>query len=735
VTDEADVPAVVLPAAVPPAVTDLARLRAVQETGLLDTPAEQAFDRLASLAAELLQVPFAFVTLVDDTRSYGKACVGVPQGSEQPVSASFCQYVIDEDGALVVDDARTDARSSANPTVTVLGVQAWAGFPLRGPTGHVLGSFCVLDLVPRTWSDRDVAVMTVLAEAASAHVSLAAAAVRDRRSREQLRRLAQASDLLLSSQDPVQVLQRMTQLAVPDLAVYCTALVPSRDGTELVPAVTAGPYGGQTPWPSVDPAGPAPSAVAFRTGEAQAVADLTALLSSYAPSSPASALTSFVQGGPTYSVPLRAQGQTLGVMTLLRRRGDPPFDPEDEEFARQLAGRTASALLVTRRHEQERQIAEVLQRSMLSTLPVLPELDLHGYYRPAGGTTHIGGDWYDAVDLGAGRTALVIGDVMGRGMRAAAVMGQLRTAARTLARLDLPPQQVLGLLDELVDELDDGQIVTCFYGVHDPASGTLTWCSAGHPPPVVRRATGTGRLPGEPGAPLGVGVPAHAEHRDPLLPGDVLCLFTDGLIEDRSRDLDVGLGEVERLLAGDWTDLPGLAEQLVAEVAAGEEDDVALLLVRVADRAPTAAGGSTSRVLDLDLDGGPEVVATARHWARAAVLAWHGPAGHVETVALITSELVTNAVRHAAPPVRLRLRAAPGAVYVEVFDDAHHSPQVLHGDLDDESGRGMVLVDAVAHRWGSRASGRGKVVWAEVLVEPVATEDGDWSLPQPRESD
>jgi len=731
VTDEADVPVEVPPAAV----VDPARLRAVQETGLLDSPAEQAFDQLASLAAELLQVPFAFVTLVDGSRSYGKACVGVPQGSEQPVSASFCQYVISDADALVVGDTLLDARSLTNSTVTVLGVRAWAGFPLRGPTGHVLGSFCVLDLVPRAWSEQDVAVMRVLADAASAQIALAAADTRDRRSREQLRRLAEASDLLLSSQDPVQVLQRMTELAVPELAVYCAALVPSKDGALLVPAVTAGPHGGQVPWPSVDPHGQSPSAVAFRTGEAEAVADLTALLSTHAPSSQASTLSSFVQGGPVYSVPLRAQGQTLGVMTLLRRRGDPAFDVEDRQFARQLAGRTASALLVTRRHERERQIAEVLQRSMLSRLPELPELELHGYYRPAGGTTHIGGDWYDAVDLGAGRTALVIGDVMGRGMRAAAVMGQLRTAARTLARLDLPPQQVLSLLDEVVEELDDGQIVTCFYGVHDPASGTLTWCSAGHPPPVVRRSDTTGRLSGAPGTPLGAGFPLHTEHRDPLLPGDVLCLFTDGLIEDRSRDLDVGLGQVELLLSGDWTGLPAIAERLVAEVAAGEEDDVALLLVRVADRAPTATGDNTARVLELDLDGGSEVVATARHWARAAVLAWHGRAGHVETVVLITSELVTNTVRHASPPVRLRLRAAPGAVYVEVFDDAHRSPQVVHGDLDDESGRGMVLVDAIAHRWGSRASGRGKVVWAEVLVDPTPLEDGDWSLPQPRASD
>lgn len=380
----------------------------------------------------------------------------------------------------------------------------------------------------------------------------------------------------------------MAALALPDLATWCTALVPSADGQQLRPAVAAGPAGQRAGWPAIDPSGHSPSARAFRTGRAQAEADLTALLAELAPGAKATALSAANDGGPAYSVPLRAQGQTLGVMTLLRRREDPPFDAEDQDFARQLAARAASALLVTRRHQLERETAEVLQRSMLSTLPVLPELELHGYYRPAGGTAHVGGDWYDAVDLGAGRTALVIGDVMGRGIRAAAVMGQLRTAVRTLARLDLQPTQVLSLLDELVAELGEDQMVTCFYGIHDTASSTLVWCSAGHPPPVLRRGERTGRLSGLPGAPLGVGGPGFVEHSDQLLPGEVLCLFTDGLIEDRTRDLDVGLDLVERVLDTAGDDLAAVATRLVREVSSGEDDDVALLLVRVAGRSGAA---------------------------------------------------------------------------------------------------------------------------------------------------
>ncbi len=721
-------------AALDPALLDPGRLRAVRDSNLLDSGPEDAYDQFASLAGQLLQAPLAFITVVDERRSYWKACVGVDAGRQNDVEESFCQYVIVDAAAVVVGDTWADARTKDNPSVSSMGIRAWAGYPLRAPDGHVLGSFCVVDVVPRVWTDQDVDVLRVLAAAASSQVALAAAAVRDRRARDQLGRLARASDLLVSAQEPAQVLQHMAALAVPDLAVWCTALVPSEDGQQLLPAVVAGPEGQIARWPPIDPHGQSPSARAFRTGKAQAEADLTALLVEHAPAERATAISAANGGGPAYSVPLRVQGQTLGVMTLLRRREDPPFDAEAQDFARQLAARAANALLVTRRHQHERETAEVLQRSMLSTLPVLPELELHGYYRPAGGTAHVGGDWYDAVDLGAGRTAVVIGDVMGRGIRAAAVMGQLRTAVRTLARLDLPPAQILSLLDELVGELDGDQMVTCFYGVHDPASSTLVWSSAGHPPPVVRRAAATARLDGPPGAPLGVGGPGFTEHTDPLLPGEVLCLFTDGLIEDRTRDLDVGLDHVERVLAEAGDDLAEVADLLVREVASRDDDDVAVLLVRVAERSAFVAGEGAARVLTLDLVGGAETVGTARHWARAAVLAWHGDEGHVETVTLITSELVSNAVLHSSPPVRLRLRAAPGAVYVEVFDQAPHEPRVRIADPDDEGGRGMLLVDALAHRWGSRSSRGGKVVWAEVRVG-IASGGTDWSLPRMRAED
>lgn len=708
-----------------PAVLDPARLQAVRDTGLLDSPPEPAFDQLTSLAALLLRTPLAFLTLIDEHRSFWKSCVGAGcqdrlQDRQHPVADSFCQYVVADAAPLIVDDTTLDPRTRDNPSVTSMGIRAWAGFPLVGPTGHILGSFCVVDLMPRSWSANDVEVLRVLAAAASSQVALTAAGDRDRRARDQLRRLAAASDLLLSARDPAQVLQRMAGLAVPDLAVWCTAWVPAPSGAELIVAGVAGPAGEIVRWPPIDLDGVSPSARAFRTGKPQSVPDLTVMLGERGPDDAITAVTAQVRGGPTYSVPLQVQQQTLGAMTLLRRRGDRPFDAEDEDFARQLASQAASVLLVTRRHQQERETAEVLQRSMLSTLPALSELELYGYYRPAGGSAHIGGDWYDAVDLGAGRTALIIGDVMGRGMRAAAVMGQLRTAARTLARLDLPPQQILELLDELVSELPDGQIVTCFYGVHDPAAGTLAWCSAGHPPPVICRRSGTGRLHGEPGAPLGAGFPLYSEHRDPLLPSDVLCLFTDGLIEDRRRDLDVGLAHVEQLLAGPWTGLAEIAGRLVDEVAEGEEDDVALLLARVADRAGIFAADKTARVLELELSGGPEIVGTARHWARSAVLAWHGDGPCVDTVTLVTSELVTIALMHAIPPMRLRLRGAPGKVYVEVFDHGHDRPRLQVGELDDEHGQGMLVVDAIAHRWGSRSSGGGKVVWAEVLVDAAA---------------
>ncbi len=564
------------------AVLDPARLAAVHETGLLDTAPDPALDALAQLAARLLGAPLGFVTLVDDSRSFWKACIGIaPDAPRQnTVSESFCQYVLAGEAPLLVEDAVTDPRTRNNPSVVTMGLRAWAGVPVRGPSGQVLGSFCVVDTVARTWEPQHLEVLEVLAGAASAQIALGMAVRREREARTQIDVLAAASALLLEDLDPQAVLRRLTGLAVPGLARWCSAWLPTGDG-RLHAVAVAGPPGQQWSWPDTPASSGSLSARAFRSGTPQQVDDLTATLTADQPGSPLTRSSAEAGCGPAYAVPLEVHARVLGAWTLIRHVDDEPFSPADRTFAEQLAGRAAQALSLAQQHAAQREAARVLQESLLPRLPEVEGLAVHAVYRPAGGT-QVGGDWFDLIVRADGRRVLVIGDVMGRGVPAAAVMGQVRSAVRAYARMGIPPAQVLDLLRDTVAELtaegEDSPLVTCFLGVHDPESGTLTWSSAGHPTPVVR---GTGSLAGPVGAPLGVPAGDDDETATVLPAGSLLVLFTDGLVEDRRRDLDVGLDLVRSLVdAHDPADLASLAAALLAGVAAEEEDDVALLLVR-----------------------------------------------------------------------------------------------------------------------------------------------------------
>lgn len=564
------------------AVLDPARLAAVRDTGLLDTPPDPVFDALAQLAARLLGAPLAFVTLVDDSRSFWKACIGIEPGGprQNTVPESFCQYVIAGDAPLLVEDAATDPRTRDNPSVVTMGVRAWAGVPVHGPSGQVLGSFCVVDTVPRPWQPDHLEVLEVLSTAAAGQMALVSAMERERAARAQIDVLAEASALLLEDLDPDAVLRRLTLLAVPRLARWCSAWLPAPDD-RLTAAAVSGPDGQDWSWPDTLVSGGSLSARAFRTGVPQQVADLTATLLADLPGAPLTRSAVESGCGPAYSVPLVVQGRALGAWTLIRHHDDEPFSAGDRQFAEHLAGRAAQALSLAQQHAGQREAAQVLQESLLPRLPEVDGLAVHAVYRPAGGT-QVGGDWFDLVVRADGRRVLVIGDVMGRGVPAAAVMGQVRSATRAYARMGVPPAQTLDLLQDTVAELttdgEDSPLVTCFLGVHDPASGTLTWSSAGHPTPIAR---GTGSLAGPVGAPLGVPAGDYEQTATLLEPGALLVLFTDGLVEDRRRDLDVGLDLVRGLVdACDPSDLASLAAELLAAVAAEEEDDVALLLVR-----------------------------------------------------------------------------------------------------------------------------------------------------------
>jgi PAS domain S-box-containing protein len=365
--------------------------------------------------------------------------------------------------------------------------------------------------------------------------------------------------------------------------------------------------------------------------------------------------------------------------------------------------------------QSQRQTALALQRSLLpSALPASEELDVAVRYAAGGAGTEASGDWYDVLRLGAGRVAVVIGDVMGRGVRAAAVMGQLRTAVRTCARLDLRPVEVIEVLDGLVADLGgsslEDHVATCVYAVFDPHRRELQLSSAGHLPPVLRTADGqVQRLDLDVSAPLGVGV-APRQARVLLAPGSVLALFTDGLVEVRGSDLDLGLDRLCRALADGPDDLEDLCDVVLDRLGStGADDDVALLLVRV----PADAGTRSSTVV-LPVPRERALLVDVRAHAREAMASWALLEDVAETATLLASELVTNALLHGDGVVELRLRLTRDRLVLEAEDAGLHMPRRRRAELDEEGGRGLHLVATLADRWGARQTDDGKVVWAEL---------------------
>ncbi|MFD6528396.1 SpoIIE family protein phosphatase [Streptomyces sp. NPDC060184] len=369
-----------------------------------------------------------------------------------------------------------------------------------------------------------------------------------------------------------------------------------------------------------------------------------------------------------------------------------------------------------RRH---REMAVTLQRSLLpQELEQPDDLRIAATYQPGGTDAAVGGDWYDVITLGAGRTALVIGDVMGRGVRAAAVMGQLRTAVRAYARLDLPPHEVLQLLDGLAAEIDATQIATCVYAVHDPNEGHLVFASAGHLPILVSDEDGTVRVAEDPtGPPLGTGGWIHTSGTIALPPGSTAVLYTDGLVERRSEDIDEGVAALGRALSGAKGSPQVVCDRLIRSlgVTAEHDDDVAVLVVQHPAR--KGADAELFHNASLDLLGGVEAAPRARAFATGVLTSWRFPDELRDRGVLAASELVANSLQHGTPPTRLGLRRTDRRLIIEVTDGDDHLPRRRRAEPGDESGRGIAIVAAVATSWGSRRTpGGGKAVWCEFAL-------------------
>ncbi|MFD5148006.1 SpoIIE family protein phosphatase [Streptomyces sp. NPDC058401] len=372
---------------------------------------------------------------------------------------------------------------------------------------------------------------------------------------------------------------------------------------------------------------------------------------------------------------------------------------------------------------RQREAAVTLQRSLLpQELEQPDDLRVAATYQPGGTEAAVGGDWYDVITLGAGRTALVIGDVMGRGVRAAAVMGQLRTAVRAYARLDLPPHEVLQLLDGLAAEIDASQIATCVYAVHDPNEGLLAYASAGHLPILVRDEDGTVRRAADPtGPPLGTGGWLHTSGTIALGPGSTAVLYTDGLVERRGEDIDEGVAALERALSGAQGTPAVICDRLMRAlgVDADHYDDVAVMVLQQPAR--TGADAELFHNAALELLGGIEAAPRARAFAQGVLASWRFPVELCDLGVLAASELVANSLQHGTPPMRLRLRRTDRRLIIEVTDGDDHLPRRRRAEPADETGRGISIVATIASAWGSRRTpGGGKAVWCEFALPDKA---------------
>ena len=557
---------------------------------------------------------------------------------------------------------------------------------------------------------------------------LAALTGKARMARERLQLLYEGSMRIGSTLDIVRTAEELAEVAVPRFADHVTvdladSILRGDEPRDSEPELRRSAVRGMREGAPFFPLGrrirfvpSTPQSAGLRSGRGVLEADLTSS-AGWQEQAPERARSILGFGAHSLiTVPLQARGVVLGVANFWRSERTEPFEADDLSLAEDLSARASVYIDNARRYTREHTMAVTLQRSLLpSALPELAVIDAAFRYMPA--QAGVGGDWFDVIPLSSSRVALVVGDVVGHGLHAAATMGRLRTAVHNFSTLDLPPDEILGHLDALVNRIDQAETstrsgsavtgATCLYAVYDPADRSCTMARAGHLPPLLVGPDGIAEFAEVPaGPPLGLGnVPF--ESATVAVPDDSrLVLYTDGLIEDRSRDIDAGL-ELLRTVASDTARSPEETCEAVLATLLPERpgDDVALLVTRT-------HGLPAGRVARWEVPGDPAAVADIRAGVTAKLTDW-GLDELAFTTELILSELVTNAIRYGAGPIGVRMLYDDRSLICEVSDTSSTSPHLRSAASTDEGGRGLFLVAQFAERWGTRYLSDGKIIWAE----------------------
>ena len=579
-------------------VHDQTRLAAVASTGLVDTELEEVFDRLTRLAAVVLGVRWAFVTLVDDRRSFWKSCFGTGAveiaDRANPVEESFCQYVVASGTALLIDDARLDPRTSTNASIEKMGVLAWAGAPVVSASGQVLGTFCVVDSRPRSWTDVDKVTLETLAGAAASEVQLRTA-------------LQAATDAAarLSAELAVRVEIGARSRRLADLGRELSAVSTADEVSRIVASMGRDVLGAQfvnvhvltmdamatsvIHSPSVDPGivddystiplatvTPAATAISTRApAEAETFDD-------YARQWPSVADDARNVGvGAAAAWPLfQSDGAVIGVLSV---GWDSPteFTALLRNGLSTVSQMCASALERARLADVRSAFLLALHEALLPALPTVPGVDVAGRYLPATNGVSFGGDWYDVLSLSPSLVAVIVGDVCGHGIEAAATMAQLRGAMNTVVRLFHDTLADVFTHAELLRADTRDFIATIAVHLIDVSTGIVRYVSAGHPPTIIVRVDGTMDLLEEGRRPVfGLGAPGRTVGTTSLGRGDILVAYTDGLVETRERPLDHGIDQVastvRRTLGRSATETVQAIER---QTPRQRTDDVAFIVV------------------------------------------------------------------------------------------------------------------------------------------------------------